>query len=74
MKRMVRAAEGEASTSARDNFEDKIDVAEDNFSFAIDGINKIAADGNLARAEELITQLNSMIDSAITEITSDIAQ
>ena len=49
MKRMIRAAEGEASTSARDNFDDKMDQIQDNFDFAIDGISKIAADGNLAQ-------------------------
>ena len=72
MKKWIRAAE--ESGAARDNFDDKVDVTKDNFDFAIDGILKIASDGNLARAEELITQLNNMIDSAITEITSDIAQ
>lgn len=71
MKKWVRAAE-EGSTAARDNFDDKVDITKDNFDFAIEGILKIAQDGNLAQAEELITSLNNMIDSAISEITSNI--
>ena len=70
MKRWIKAAaEGGA---ARDNFDDKVDMTKDNFDFAVDGILKIAADGNLAQAEELISKLNNMIDSAIAEITSSI--
>lgn len=71
MKRWIKAAE-EGNTAARDSFDDKISMAQDNFDFAIDGINKIAADGNLAQAEELVTKLNSMVDSAIAEITASI--
>ena len=78
MKKWVKeevtaAAEEGGSTAARDNFHDKVDIAKDNFDFAIEGILKIAADGELARAEELVTQLNSMVDSAINEITSSIS-
>ncbi len=74
MKKFIRAAaEDGASSSARDNFDDKVDATKDNFDFAIDGILKIAADGNLAQAEELVTQLNATIDSAINQITSSIA-
>lgn len=73
MKRMIRAAEGEASSSARDNFDDKMDQIQDNFDYAIDGISKIAADGNLAQAEDLLTRLNSVIDEAIGQITGSIS-
>jgi len=72
MKRWVRAAE--EGGAARDNFDDKVDMTKDNFDFAVDGILKIAADGNLAQAEELISKLNSIIDSAISEITSAIGE
>ena len=71
--RAIKAAEEGGSTAARDNFDDKVDIAKDNFDFAIEGILKIASDGNLARAEELVTQLNGMVDSAINEITSAIS-
>ena len=71
MKKWIKAA-AEGAGAARDNFDDKVDQTQDNFDFAVDGILKIAADGNLAQAEELITKLNSMIDSAISEITSSI--
>ena len=70
----VNAAEEGGAGAARDNFDDKVDAAKDNFDFAVEGILKIAADGELAKAEELITKLNGMVDSAITEITSNIAQ
>ena len=73
MKKWIRAA-SEGANSARDNFDDKIDVAKDNFDFAIDGILKIASDGNLAQAEEFVTKLNGMIDSAISEITANISR
>ena len=73
MKKWIKAAE-EGNTAARDNFDDKIDIAKDNFDFAVNGILKIATDGNLAQAEELITKLNGMVDSAITEITANIGQ
>lgn len=72
MKRWVRAAE--EGGAARDNFDDKVDMTKDNFDFAVDGILKIAADGNLAQAEELISKLNGIIDSAISEITSAIGE
>lgn len=72
MKRWIRAAE--EGGAARDNFDDKVDMTKDNFDFAVDGILKIAADGNLAQAEELISKLNGIIDSAISEITSAIGE
>ena len=62
MKKWIRAA-SEGANSARDNFD-----------FAIDGILKIASDGNLAQAEEFVTKLNGMIDSAISEITANISR
>lgn len=73
MKKWIKAA-AEGNSAARDSFDDKVDMTKDNFDFAVEGILKIAADGNLAQAEELISKLNSMIDSAINEITSNIAQ
>ncbi len=71
-KGVTAAAEG-GSNAARDNFDDKVDITKDNFDFAVEGILKIAADGELAKAEELITKLNGLVDSAISEITSNIA-
>ena len=71
MKKWIRAAE--EGGAARDNFDDKVDQTQDNFDFAVDGILKIAADGNLAQAEDLLTRLNSVIDEAIGRITGSIS-
>lgn len=73
MKRFIHAAENTAP-SAEDRLNDILSVLKDNFDFAIDGIAKIAADGDITGAIEQATTLNQMIDGAIGEIAEDIAE
>ena len=74
MKRMIiRAAENDAP-SAEDRLNDVLAVLKDNFNFAVDGIEKIAADGNITGAIEKASALNEMIDGSIEEIAGDIAE
>lgn len=73
MKRYIHAAESQ-SPSAEDRLNDILSVLKDNFNFAIDGIAKIAADGDIAGAIEQANTLNEMIDGAVGEIAEDIAQ
>lgn len=74
MKRMIiRAAENDAP-SAEDRLNDVLAVLKDNFNFAVDGIEKIAADGDITGAIEKASALNEMIDGSIEEIAGDIAE
>lgn len=71
MKRYIRSAE---NTTAEDRLDDIMSILKDNFNFAIDGIAKIASDGDVAGAIEQANTLNQMIDGAIGEIAEDIAE
>lgn len=73
MKRFVHAAE-EPEITIEDMFKDTIAVLKDNFDFAIAGIEKIAADGDIQGALEQARTLNEMIDGSIGEIAEDIAE
>ena len=74
MKRMIiRAAENDA-LSAEDRLDDVLAVLKDNFNFATDGIEKIAADGDISGAIEKANALNELIDGVIGEIAGDIAE
>lgn len=74
MKRMIiRAAENDAP-SAEDRLDDVLAVLKDNFNFATDGIEKIAADGDISGAIEKANALNELIDGVIGEIAGDIAE
>lgn len=72
MKRYVRSAE-DSAPSAEDRLNDILAVLKDNFNFAVDGIEKIAADGDTTGAIAKANTLNEMIDGAIGEIAEDIA-
>lgn len=71
MKRYIRSAE---NTTAEDRLDDIMSILKDNFNFAMDGIAKIAADGDVSGAIEQANTLNQMIDGAIGEIAEDIAE
>lgn len=73
MVRYIKNAE-DAAPSAEDRLNDILSVLKDNFEFAVDGIDKIAADGDVSGAIQLATDLNDTIDSMISEIAGDIAQ
>ena len=70
MKRYIRNAE---EISIEDKLADLINTVKDNFNFAIDGIEKLAADGDISNAIEKARTLNEMIDGAVGEIAEDIA-
>lgn len=73
MVRYIKNAE-DAAPSAEDRLNDILSVLKDNFEFAVDGIDKIAADGDVSGAIQLANDLNDTIDSMISEIAGDIAQ
>ena len=70
MKRYIKSNE---QPTAEDRLNDTLAVLKDNFDFAVDGIEKIAADGDVTGAIEKANTLNEMIDGAIGEIAEDIA-
>ena len=70
MKRYIRTAE---EISIEDKLADLVNTVKDNFNFAIDGIEKLAADGDISNAIEKARTLNEMIDGAVGEIAEDIA-
>lgn len=71
MKRYIRNAE---QTSAEDRFADAMGILKDDFNFAMDGIDKIATDGNIPRALELVNGLSEMINASIEEMAETIAE
>lgn len=73
MKRYIRSAEEPEKISVEEQLTSLLSLLKDNFNYASDGIEKIAADGDLEGALELATTLNQMIDGAIGEIAEDIA-
>lgn len=73
MKRYIRSAEEPEEISVEEQLTSMLSLLKDNFNYASDGIEKIAADGDLEGALELATTLNQMIDGAIGEIAEDIA-
>lgn len=73
MKRYIISAESDAP-SAEDRLNDVLSVLKDNFNFAIEGIEKIAADGDVSGALQEANALNEMIDGAIDGIAGTIAE
>lgn len=69
-KQRVTAAE---ETTADDKLQAAIDVTDDNFSFVIDGINKISADGYPADAQMILDTLDDAINSAIAQVSAILA-
>ena len=72
MKRYIKTAK-EPAASAEDIFSENLDKLKDDFAFAISGIEKLAADGDLDRATELVNTTSAMINGAIEDIAEDIA-
>lgn len=71
MKRYIRSAD---QPTAEDRLNDAMDVLKDDFNFAMAGIEKISADGDTARAIELVNGLSEMINASIEEITETISE
>lgn len=73
MKRYIRNAE-DVAPSAEDRLNDVLSVLKDNFNFAVEGIEKIAADGDISGAIQTANDLNEVIDGMIVDIAGDIAE
>lgn len=71
MKRYIKNAQ--EPTTKEDTLSDLISALKDDFDFALSGIEKIAADGDVDRAIELVSTTSAMINGAIDDIAEDIA-
>lgn len=71
MKRYIRNAE---QPTAEDRLADAMSLLKDDFNFVMDGIDKIAADGDVPRALELTNGLSEMINASIEEMAETIAE
>lgn len=71
MKRYIRSAD---QPTAEDRLNDAMNVLKDDFAFAMAGVEKISADGDTARAIELVNGLSEMINASIEEITETISE
>ena len=72
MKRYIKNAE--ESSTKEDLLNESLDQLKDDFDFAMEGIEKIAADGDIDRALELVNTTSAMINGAIEDIAEDIAR
>ena len=71
MVRYIRTAE---TTTAEDAVNEALSTLKDDFDYAIDGISKLAADGDTGKALELANGLSEMINASIEEIAENVAQ
>lgn len=70
MKRYIRSAE---QPSVEEKLKDQIDQLNDDFDYAIAGIEKLAADGNFGAASELARSLSEMVNASIEEVSENIS-
>jgi len=70
MKRYLKAAE---QPTVEEQLGDAIDNLNDDFDFVISGIEKIAADGDYGKANELVNSLSEMINASIEEMAESIS-
>lgn len=73
MKRYIRSAEETKEVSVEDQLNDALGALKDDFNFVIDGIEKIAADGNFSKASEIANGLSEMINASIEEMAEAIS-
>ena len=71
MKRYIRNAE--SASSKEDLLAEAIDKLQDDFDFAISGIEKLASDGNIDKAIELVSTTSQMINGAVEEMAENIS-
>jgi len=72
MKRYIRNAE--QSSTKEDLLKESVDTLKDDFDYAISGVEKLAADGNIDGALEQVSALSEMINASIEEIAENVAQ
>ena len=73
MKRYIRNAEQEQIT-AEVRLDDAMRILKDDFDFVMDGISKIAVDGDIYKSLELVNGLSEMINAYIEEMAESIAE
>ena len=71
MKRYIKNAE---QPTAEDRLSDAMGILKDDFDFIMDGISKIATDGDVPRAMEIVNGLSEMINASIEEMAETIAE
>lgn len=72
MKRYIRNAQ--ESTTKEELLDESLDTLKDDFDYAVDGIAKLAADGDIDQALEQVNALSGMINASIEEIAEKVAQ
>lgn len=70
MKRYIRSAE---QPSVEEKLDDEMSILKDDFNFMMDGISKIASDGDFGKATELVRTASEMINGAIEEMAEAIS-
>ena len=70
MKKMIRAAE---QPSVEEKLNDQLSALKDDFNFVMDGIDKIAADGDVDKALDLARGLSEMVNASIEEMAEAIS-
>lgn len=70
MKRIIIAA---SSSERSELFDTTKSNLEDNFAYALDGIDKIARDGQEKLAVEIMNELNAAVESATSRIADAVA-
>lgn len=71
MKKYIRTAQ--EPTPKEEVLKDDIDQLKDDFDYAMSGIEKIAADGDVDKASEIVRSLSEMINASVEEIAENIA-
>ena len=72
MKKYIKSAQ--EPTPKEEVLNDDIGALKDDFDFAISGIEKLAADGDIDRASEIVRSLSEMINESIGEMAQTIAR
>ena len=70
MKRYIKNAE---QPSVEEKLNDQINQIKDDFNLLIDGIAKIAADGDYGKATEIASGLSEMINASIEEMAEGLS-
>ena len=73
MKKMMKPIKA-ASQTPSEAFEAVMDGLEENFSYTLEGFNKLARDGQEKIAMDIMTSLNTAVEDAIAKIANAVAQ
>lgn len=73
MRKLTYIASAE-STSIEDKLADRLDELKDNLDFAVAGIEKLIADGQMDDATAALDILSEYLDEVIRQVSSNIAE